>query len=78
MEAPRHCIRPTCGARAEATLRYDYGQRTAWLADSEPDPAPGVWPLCAAHADTLRVPEGWELIDERRSFLLSYLPPLAG
>lgn len=61
------CVRPTCGAPAEASLHYDYAQRTAWLDDLGPGPlVPGAWALCGAHADGLRVPDGWTLLDNRR------------
>ena len=54
-----------CGASAVATLHYDYEARTAWLDSMSPDPVPGTWAVCAGHADTLRVPSGWRLIDQR-------------
>ena len=76
--AKRLCIRPTCSAPSEATLRYDYSARTAWLGPPEPERDPGVWPLCGHHADSLRVPEGWTLLDERPTSMLRYFPPLAG
>ncbi|MHB1445167.1 MAG: DUF3499 family protein [Acidimicrobiales bacterium] len=54
-----------CGASAAAMLHYDYAARTAWLDSLSTDPVPGTWVLCAGHADTLRVPSGWRLIDQR-------------
>jgi hypothetical protein len=72
------CIRPTCSAPSEATLRYDYSARTAWLGAPEAERDPAVWPLCGHHADSLRVPEGWTLLDERPTSMLRYFPPLAG
>ena len=61
------CVRPTCATPAVASLRYDYAQRTAWLEDPGPGALIiGAWPLCAVHADGLRVPSGWTLIDNRR------------
>ncbi|HVA44092.1 MAG TPA: DUF3499 family protein [Acidimicrobiales bacterium] len=54
-----------CGTSAAATLYYDYEARTAWLDSMSPDPVPGTWAVCASHADTLRVPSGWRLIDQR-------------
>lgn len=74
---PHRCIRPTCGASEEAALRYDYAERTVWLSPPDPEPVPGVWPLCGTHADGLKVPEGWRLVDERHPSGLSYFPPLA-
>lgn len=61
------CSRPTCVGEPAAWLAYDYEARCAWL-DDEPEPASGVlyrWPLCADHADTLRVPRGWFSVDRR-------------
>ena len=72
------CIRPTCSAPSEATLRYEYSARTAWLGPPEAERDPAVWPLCGQHADSLRVPEGWTLLDERPTSMLRYFPPLAG
>jgi len=55
-----------CAARAEAYLVYDYAERTVWLDELGPRAAePGVWPVCGAHADSLRVPQGWTLVDRR-------------
>jgi len=54
-----------CGASAAATLYYDYEARTAWLDSMSPETVPGTWAVCARHADTLRVPSGWRLIDQR-------------
>ena len=60
------CIRPMCAGRAEAFLVYDYAERTVWLDEiGHRAPQPGVWPVCAAHADSLRVPQGWTLVDRR-------------
>lgn len=59
------CVRPTCGAAARAALHYDYAARTVWLEDLSSVPEPGAWPICPSHADTLRVPSGWRLVDTR-------------
>lgn len=60
------CVRPGCGAPASATLTYDYGARIVWLDDLGGDRHPWVWGMCPAHADGLRVPEGWIREDRRR------------
>ncbi|HVA42693.1 MAG TPA: DUF3499 family protein [Acidimicrobiales bacterium] len=85
MDRRLFCVRPMCGASAGATLHYDYQARTAWLDSLGADTVPGAWSVCAGHADTLRVPSGWRLIDQRPSAALaplgrselSYRPPLA-
>lgn len=74
----RHCARPGCAERATATMTYHYATRTVWL-DSpggEPD-ASAAWGLCDAHADTLRVPVGWDRSD-RRTPIVPLRPSLAG
>lgn len=60
------CVRPGCGAPASATLTYDYGARIVWLDDLGGDRHPWAWGMCPAHADGLRVPEGWIREDRRR------------
>ena len=65
MSAPSHCARPGCTSAPVAVLTYDYAQRTAWLDDVERAPQGTTWLLCITHADTLRVPVGWQLEDRR-------------
>lgn len=61
----RSCIKPACRWPAVATLSYRYVTAEVWLSDlGEPDPA--THDLCPHHADSLRVPRGWTLIDDRR------------
>lgn len=65
-DTTRLCVRPTCASRAEAGLGYDYAERMVWLEDlSVHAPVPGAWFVCGAHADSLRVPQGWSLVDRR-------------
>lgn len=45
------------------SFRYATGQ--VWLLDLAPAPHPSLYDLCAAHADSLTVPRGWERVDER-------------
>jgi hypothetical protein len=61
----RSCARPGCNEMAAATLTYDYAARTAWLDHAAPEGHPMSHDLCAAHADGLRVPQGWSLQDRR-------------
>ncbi len=65
MHGSRHCVRPGCGAIAEATLTYHYASRTAWLDDLDGDADPSSYELCTQHADRLTVPVGWSREDRR-------------
>ena len=65
MHGSRHCVRPGCGAIAEATLTYHYASRTAWLDDFEDEPDPSTYELCGLHADRFTVPLGWNREDRR-------------
>ena len=67
MERSRTCVRPGCGAPAEATLTYHYASRTAWLDDLDGDPDPATYELCTQHADRFTVPIGWNREDRRTS-----------
>jgi hypothetical protein len=62
--AGRRCARPDCGGETVAALAYDYASSTVWLLDPL-DPDPSRYDLCAQHADGLRVPSGWTLLDRR-------------
>ncbi|MFM7070095.1 MAG: DUF3499 family protein [Actinomycetes bacterium] len=61
----RTCARPGCDRVAVATLGYAYADGVVWLEDLAPEAHPMVHDLCRMHADTVRVPRGWELRDER-------------
>ena len=58
------CARGTCGRSATASLGYDPVGRTVWL-DDLPGDDHQVLALCTAHADNLRVPDGWTSDDVR-------------
>ena len=58
------CARPGCGEPATALLTYDYGERVVWL-DRLGELNGSAWPLCATHADGLKVPVGWRCEDRR-------------
>lgn len=62
--ARRRCARPDCALVAAASFSYDYRTRTVWLDDGLA-PAPSHHDLCGGHAERLRVPHGWQLIDRR-------------
>ncbi len=61
----RSCARPGCGRPAVATLSYAYAEGVVWLEDLAAEDHPMVHDLCLLHADTVRVPRGWELRDGR-------------
>jgi hypothetical protein len=65
MHGSRHCVRPGCGAIAEATLTYHYASRTAWLDELDGQPDPSSYELCGQHADRFTVPLGWNREDRR-------------
>lgn len=48
-----------------ATLTYDYQARITWLDALTGDSHPMAYDLCAAHARTMTVPQGWRLEDRR-------------
>ena len=61
----RACARPACADLATATFVYDYEARTTWLDGLAGERHPMAYDLCAVHADGLRVPRGWRLVDRR-------------
>ena len=61
----RTCAKPGCNTSASATLTYDYAHRTAWVERLDAEAHPMSYDLCAAHADAMRVPQGWALQDRR-------------
>lgn len=63
----RGCARPGCAVAATATLSYEYASRTVWLDELHPEAHPANHDLCDRHADRLRPPNGWELVDRRRN-----------
>src|SRR6185312_4796648 len=63
----RTCARPGCHELASTTLSYDYGNASVWLEPLAPEAHPMVHDLCDHHADTLSVPRGWVLRDQRPS-----------
>jgi len=65
MHGSRHCVRPGCGAIAEATLTYHYVSRTAWLDLMGDEHEPASYDLCHQHANRFTVPLGWKREDRR-------------
>jgi len=58
------CCKPGCGGPTAARLTYDHAGAKAWVDDPGGD---GGWSLCASHADRLRLPNGWTMVDRRVS-----------
>ena len=46
-------------------MSYAYADGVVWLEDLADEAHPMVHDLCPTHADTVRVPRGWELQDQR-------------
>lgn len=65
----RRCDRPDCSRPASASLSYRYAEQRVWVGTLEPAEGESQHCLCGAHADRLRVPEGWELVDLRADVL---------
>lgn len=60
------CRRPGCGREAEVCISYDAVACQVWL-DPLGEAPPGGQPLCADHAERLRPPRGWIVLDRRES-----------
>jgi hypothetical protein len=64
-DVTRTCAKPGCDRAAVATLGYAYSDGVVWLEDLAPEAHPMVHDMCRMHADSVRVPLGWELRDVR-------------
>ncbi|MGD0374937.1 MAG: DUF3499 domain-containing protein [Streptosporangiaceae bacterium] len=58
----RRCSRPACKQAALYTLTYVYRDSTAVLGPLATYQEPHCYDLCAAHADRLTVPRGWDVV----------------
>src|ERR1700732_2030347 len=58
----RRCSRPACKQAAVHTLTYVYRDSTAVLGPLAAYVEPHCYDLCAAHADRLTVPRGWDVV----------------
>ncbi|MGH3665165.1 MAG: DUF3499 family protein [Egibacteraceae bacterium] len=61
----RTCTKTGCRWPAAASLSYRYATRRVWLLDLSEAPDPSLYDLCPHHADALKVPRGWERVDDR-------------
>ncbi len=59
---PMRCCKPGCGDPTAARLTYDHAGATAWVDDPGGE---GGWSLCVSHANRLRLPTGWTMVDRR-------------
>jgi hypothetical protein len=46
-------------------MTYDYGRRTAWVDDLTEVASPAGYDLCAPHAGSFSVPQGWTRSERR-------------
>lgn len=58
----RQCSRSACDRPAVATLTYVYADSTAVLGPLATTAEPHSYDLCAAHAERLTAPRGWEVV----------------
>lgn len=58
----RRCSRSGCNERAVATLTFVYADSTAVIGPLAAQAEPGSYDLCSAHAHSMSVPRGWEVI----------------
>jgi hypothetical protein len=58
----RRCSRPACKQAALYTLTYVDRDSTAVLGPLATYQEPHCYDLCAAHADRLTVPRGWDVV----------------
>lgn len=58
----RSCSRTACVAPAIATLTYVYADSTAVLGPLALEAEPGIYDLCARHAERTSAPQGWDII----------------
>lgn len=58
------CDRPDCSRPASVSLSYRYAEQAVWIGDLLPE-TEVQHRMCGAHAERLKVPQGWELIDLR-------------
>ena len=60
--SPRTCSRPACRRTAVYSLTYVYRDSTAVLGPLAAYVEPHCYDLCAAHADRLTAPRGWDVV----------------
>ena len=58
----RPCSKVACNNDAVATLTYVYADSMAVLGPLSRSAEPHSYDLCTRHAETLKVPQGWQVI----------------
>lgn len=58
------CARSTCGASAVLNLWYNSKNRSVWITELDAESGDAL-AVCQKHVDSLRVPIGWSMHDER-------------
>ncbi|MDE0846108.1 MAG: DUF3499 family protein [Actinomycetota bacterium] len=58
------CARSTCGASAVLNLWYNSKNRSVWITEMNAESGDAL-AVCQKHVDSLRVPIGWSMHDER-------------
>jgi len=58
----RLCSKVACRADAVATLTYDYADAMAVLGPLSTRHEPHSYDLCERHAESLSVPQGWQVV----------------
>lgn len=61
----RACAKMRCGEPVARSVALRYQDRIVVVAKLIPESDPSVLDLCEAHAEALRPPLGWELLDDR-------------
>ncbi|MGA1564725.1 MAG: hypothetical protein ACO39Q_00810 [Ilumatobacteraceae bacterium] len=59
------CDRPGCSEPAAVEYRILHDRLIVWLASIGAESSDAVSGLCVTHADSLRLPRGWSIDDER-------------
>ncbi|MEO6117229.1 MAG: DUF3499 family protein [Pseudolysinimonas sp.] len=58
----RLCSKVACRTDAVSTLTYDYADAMAVLGPLSMRHEPHSYDLCARHAESLSVPQGWQVV----------------
>jgi hypothetical protein len=75
MRGMRVCAKSHCDRPAAATMVLRYEARSVLLTDLLDRHDRNLAELCGPHADTLRPPIGWQIVDERRPVAAWAAPP---